>query len=202
MSVAPPGTPGRNPFVTRHTRPGSLRPRDRDGTPLDLETLVVRARCLPATAIEGPHGSGKTNLLAALAAYFAAAGLLAASIRVRSRRDGGAVLRAALASPSGTTLCVDGWEALGGAWAAVVRWVTGRRRVGLLVTCHHPARMPTLLRCGTTPDLLSRLVADLPDHGGIIGDRDIAEAFAARGGNVREALYDLYDRYERRTRRA
>lgn len=187
-----------NPFATRHTRPGRLVPRDATGDPLNLAALVARARRLGAAAIEGPHGAGKTNLLAALAAELAVAGLHAGTLRPRSRRDGAAVLQAVRWARPGTTLCVDSWEALGGGRAVIIRWVARRRGIGLLVTSHRPAGMPVLLRCTTTADLLARLVADLPDHGGCIDRGDVAAAFVVRRGDLREALYDLYDRFERR----
>lgn len=190
----------RNPFATRHTRPGCLVPRDPAGEPLDVVALAARARRLRTAAIEGPHGAGKTNLLHALARHLAGADLLGGTVRVRSRRDGLAVVRAALRARPGTTVCVDGWEALGRAGAVVVRRLAACRRVGLVVTCHRSAGLPALVRCTTTPALLARLVADLPGHGGLIDASDVREAFAARCGNVREALYDLYDRFERRAR--
>jgi len=190
----------RNPFATRHTSPGTLRPRDQHGEPLDIAALAARARSLPVAALVGPHGAGKSNLLRAVARHLAAEGRLAATVRVRSPGDGWGVVQAVRAAPRATTLCVDGWEALGGVWPAIARWVAWRRRVGLLVTCHRATGVPELVRCTTTPALLRRLVDDLPDHGGLITDADIAAAFTTRQGDVREALYDLYDRFERRSR--
>lgn len=200
MTSAPAAAPRRNPFATRHVRPGRLVPCDENGAPLDLDALVARAGAPRVATIEGPHGSGKTTLLVALANRLAAAGQLAGTIRTESRSAGAAVLAALLRAAPGTTLCVDGWETLGGAAAAVARWVARRRGVGLIATSHGPVRMPTLVRCGTTPALLARLVADLPDHGGLIGADDVTAAFMAHGGDIREALYDLYDRFERRSR--
>ena len=191
----------RNPFATRHTRPGRLVPRDAAGVPLDLEAVAARALTLGVAAIEGPHGSGKTNLLAALAKHLGADGRPVEAIRVRSARDGLRALGCIRRSGPGATVCVDGWEALGRTWAALVRWSASRRGVGLIVTCHRALGLPTLVRCTTSPALLARLVADLPAHEGLIGGSDIAAAFAARRGDVREALYDLYDRFERRARR-
>lgn len=191
----------RNPFATRHTRPGRLVPRDAAGVPLDLEALAARALTLGVAAIEGPHGAGKTNLLAALARRLGADGRPVEAIRVRSARDALQVLGCIRRSRRGGTVCVDGWEALGRPGAALVRWSAARRHVGLIVTCHRALGLPTLVRCTTTPALLARLVADLPEHEGLIRDSDITAAFAARRGDVREALYDLYDRFERRARR-
>lgn len=190
-----------NPFTTRHTRPGRLVPRDAHGEPLDLGALVTEARRLRSASIVGPHGAGKTNLLANLAGGLADAGVLAGTVRVRSRRDGMSVLRATLLAARGAILCIDGWEALGGAWAGAIRRLSRWRDVGLLVTCHSAVGWPVLVRCSTTPTLLARLVADLPDHGGLLTATDVAEAFTACRGDVREALYDLYDRFERRARR-
>lgn len=202
MTTTTPAAVPRNPFATRHTRPGCLAPRNPAGEALDVAALATHARHLRAAAIVGPHGAGKTNLMHALARHLGGTGLLGGTIRVRSRRDGIAVLRAVLRARPRTTVCVDGWEPLGRAGALSVRWLAAVRRVGLVVTCHRSAGMPTLVRCATTPALLARLVADLPGHGGLIGATDVHEAFAARRGDVREALYDLYDRFERRARGA
>lgn len=190
-----------NPFSTRHTRPGRLAPRDAAGAPLDLPALLSRARALRVAAIEGRHGAGKTNLLIALAGLLAAAGRHAGTLRPRSWRDGPAVLRAVLGAAPGTTLCIDSWEALGPPWAAIIGWAAWWRSVGLLVTSHAPTGLPVLVRCETSAVLLSRLVAELPGHLGLIGPADVEQAFGARRGDVREALYDLYDRFERRVRR-
>ena len=189
-----------NPFATRHTAPGRLAPRDCRGEPLDLAALAEAARAAGAAAIEGRHGAGKTTLLTALAGRLAEAGLLGGFVRPRSRADAVSVLRAVRAAPADTTVCIDSWEALGRAAAALIRWVAWRRGVGLLVTSHRPTGMPTLVRCATTPDLLARLVAALPPHGGLIGATDVEHAFRRHEGDVREALYDLYDRFERRAR--
>ena len=201
MKAAPPPAVRHNPFATRHTRPGRVIPRDGCGRPLDVAALASRVRAPGAVAIEGPHGAGKSNLLTALAGHLASVGILAATVRLRSRHDGRLVSDAVGRSPRGTVLCIDGWETLGALRAAGVRWVSRRRGVGLLVTAHRPTGMPTLIRCATTPALLGRIVADLPDHGGLVTDADVAAAYAAHRGNLREALYDLYDRFERRSRR-
>lgn len=196
-------TAGRgNPFTTRHTRPGRLVPRDADGAPLDLDALVARARALRAVAIVGPHGAGKTNLLTALAGRLAAAGHLAGLVRARSRPDAALVLRAVREAPPDSTLCIDGWEAVGAVRGMLIRRWARCRRVGLIVTSHRPTGMPVVVRCATTAALLARLVAELPGHGGVIAKVDVEQAFRAHRGDIREALYDLYDRFERRIRTA
>jgi hypothetical protein len=165
-----------NPFATRYTRPGSLPPLDQHGCPLDLAALIARLDGLEAAALEAPHGHGKSTLLLALAAALDAVGRPTTIVRVRGWKD---------------------------AWAACCAVVTAPRRTAvlrrtLLVTSHQPAGLPVLWRCETTPDLLRAIIARLPDHGGLVDDADIAEAFHCHGGNLRESLYDLYDRVERR----
>ncbi len=200
LTTAPPPVGRHNPFATRFTRPGAVPPLDSLGLPLDVAALARRARCLGVSAIEGMHGAGKSTLLAALASTLADSGLLAGRIRSRSRRDGPIVARAVFRSRPGTMLCVDGWETLGVLQGALVSHVARYRGVGLIVTVHRPGRMATLVHCTTSPALLGRIVADLPDHGGLIAAEDVVDAYAAHGGNLREALYDLYDRFERRCR--
>ena len=199
MTAAVGATP-RNPFATRHTRPGRLVPRDAQGEPLDLAALLARAPF--AAALEGPHGAGKTNLLTALAARLDAEGRLAAVLRPRSPGDGAAVLRAVMRARPGTMLCIDSWECLGAPLAALIRWSARLRHVGLIVTSHRATGLPVVVRCVTTPALLARIVAELPGHGGLVDAADVADAFRAHGGDIREALYDLYDRFERRVRKA
>lgn len=200
MTTAPTAGLPANPFATRHTSPGRLVPRAMNGEPLDLAALLDCVRAVRSAAIEGRHGAGKTTLLRALAAALAERDTLAGLVRPRSRADAPDVLRAVRAATPGRVLCVDSWEALGRAWAAAIRWTARRRGVGLLVTSHRPTGLPTLVRCETSATLLTRLVEDLPPHHGLVTAPDVEEAFRRHRGDIREALYDLYDRFERRAR--
>lgn len=191
-----------NPFTTRHTRPGRLPPLDDAGRPRDMATTLAAVRRRAATAIVGPHGTGKSTLLAAIAAELATAGESAGLLQLRRHRDGLALLAAVLRAPRGSSLCVDGWERLGPIGAAAVRLVAGARGCRLVVTSHRPAGMPTLVRTGGGLPVLTAIIARLPDHGGLITPADLAESFARHGGNLRDSLDDLYDRFERRARRS
>jgi hypothetical protein len=75
----------------------------------------------------------------------------------------------------------------------VVARATGR---GLLVTSHGEGPLPTLVSCSTTPRLLCTIVDRLPDRHGLLSSADIEETFREAGGNLREALFLLYDRFE------
>lgn len=190
-----------NPFATRFTRPGVLPPLGPDGRPRDLRGLLATlARAGGCGAIEGPHGTGKSTMLSALAGILRDEGLLAAALRVRTPRDVPAVLATIAAAGPGRTVLVDGWEGLGRTGALLARLLARLRSCGLLVTSHRPVGMPVVVRCGSTPALLAAIVDRLPDHGGAITTADVEQAFHGHAGNLRDALFDLYDRFERRSR--
>ena len=202
-----------NPFATRHTRPGRIVPFDDQGRRRDTDALLRRVATLGGrAAIRGPHGSGKSTLLEHLASGLEARGSTVARVRLRSwrdaplsaLRDNASALRAILRSASGDTVCVDGWEQLGRPGAAIVTLLMRLKRCGLVVTTHHDTCLPLLVACDTTPALLASIVRTLPDNdrwaGNVIVPADIDAAYSKCGGNVREALYELYDRFEERTR--
>ncbi|NBW86952.1 MAG: hypothetical protein EBR23_09035 [Planctomycetia bacterium] len=189
-----------NPFSTRFTRPGRLPPLDAAGRQLDIDTLLRALRTGGGdAAIVGPHGTGKTTLLLALAGRLAAVGGLAGLIRLHSPGDVPLLLRGLLGAAHGSTLCVDGWERLG-LWGMALRMLARWRGCRLVVTSHRAPGLPILVRSeGNLPVLLA-LVARLPDHGGLIDKADIVAAHRRHGGNLRESLYELYDRFQCRCR--
>jgi hypothetical protein len=190
-----------NPFATRWTRPGAIR-YDFDGRGT-VDGLVQRlAERGWQGAIVGPHGSGKSTLVAALLPAFESAGRTASVVHLHegqrrlpephSRFD-----RLAQAS----LLVIDGYEQLG----RFRRWHLAAqcRRVGcgLLVTSHRECGLPVLFR--TEPDLsiVERLIGEsLPPHGGRISGADVHRAWQRHGPNVREVLFELYDVFEARRR--
>lgn len=197
----PDPTPRSNPFATRFTRPGALAPLDADGNPLDLDALLDRLGSLGGSgSIEGLHGRGKTTTLLALADRAERRGLAVTVRRVRSVRDLAELSRGLMRMPTGGALFIDGWESLGWLPCRLIRLVAVLRSCRLVVTSHGPAGLPVLLSCRTSPRLLSMILAQLPTAAPAIQDRDVGEVFLRHGGNLRDALYDLYDRFEWRTR--
>lgn len=190
-----------NPFATRFTRPGMLPPLGLHGEPIDAALLLARLPRGRVVAIVGPHGHGKSTLLAALTKAAAATDPTGTAVRVRSPLDSWRPLVAVLTSRRGGFVACDGWERALPGTAALVRLVAAARGLRVVVTAHGPAGLPVLARCETSPGLLADVVARLPDHGGLITGGDIDEACRRHAGNLREALYDLYDRFERRARR-
>jgi hypothetical protein len=70
------------------------------------------------------------------------------------------------------------------------------------VTAHRPGLLPTLRACRTSPALLTAIVDRLPVQGAFLPNEravQIDEAFRRSKGDIREALFTLYDRFEERT---
>lgn len=199
-------TPATNPFSTRHVRPGRIVPLDEDGMPMDIAALAVRLRRTGGmAAIVGPHGSGKSTLLSRLADAIEADGTRVVRLRLRSWRDAWRAGVAVCQAGRHGTVCIDGWESLAVPVRGLVRLIAwGMRRV-LVVTTHARGRTPVLACCRTSPSLLESIVTRLPGaarwYGDVITSADVAAAFQRHRGDVREALFELYDLFECRSRR-
>jgi hypothetical protein len=211
-------TPPRgNPFATRFVRPGAIEFLFDQGA--SAEGLIAAfERCGCRGAIVGPHGTGKSTLLAALldrlatqsAEEFASHHLETAARMpavVYRLHDGQRRLprEPALGKLApGTLIVVDGYEQLS-AWSRLaLRWTTARRRLGLLVTSHSPTYLPTLYTTSISLDLADRIAAQLQSAGAgedearLLSRDDVATALAAHPTNLRECLFALYDLYEQR----
>lgn len=200
MTPAPSRRLPTNPFATRFTRPGMLPSLGPRGEPIDAVGMLQRIEPGRVVAIVGPHGHGKSTLLAALIAAAGCAGSATTAVRIRSLRDSWRPVAAVLTTPSDGFVACDGWERALPGTDLVVRLLAAARRLRVVVTAHGHRGLPVLARCYTSADLLDQLVSRLPDHGGLIDNSDIDDAYRRHAGDLREALYDLYDRFERRTR--
>lgn len=204
MTAATPYRALHNPFCTRHVRPGRLPALDAAGREVDLSRVLARlAEIGGSAAIVGPHGSGKTTLLSHLARMLEAKGRCAAQVRIRRIGDAMALLAAMIRGPRGGVICVDGWERLGPIWTYVIRWCAVVSRTRLIVTAHNAGLLPTLWECRPTPAVLGAIVSRLPraDTGmPPIVETDVQQAFHDASGDVREALFLLYDTFEVRAR--
>lgn len=191
-----------NPFATRHTRPGAVPPLDPTGAPLDVGVVLVALERHRRVAIVGPHGTGKSTLLAALADTLAADRRPAEVVRLRRRKDALLLLGAVGRGAADATLLVDGWERLGRPMTLIITAIARLRGRRMVVTTHRANGMPVAVRTAGTLRLLTAIVARLPDHDALITGDDLSDAFARHGENLRDALGDLYDRYELRSRRS
>jgi len=196
-----------NPFTARRIAPGAIPYRfDHTG---QREALVEACLRLPAAAIVGPHGTGKTTLLRTLRWDLERRAGPVALLTLGDGATRGAAppLPAGLGLPRALVtqaaarpawLVVDGFEQWG-LWRRV-RVVLGCRRAGvrLLVTAHGACGVPIVHRTAVTPRTLAAihdgLVQDRPTH---VAVGDLAMALERQGGNLREALFDCYDLHER-----
>lgn len=191
--------PSTNPFSTRSIRTGRIPPLDDAGHHVCLaEVLADLAGRGGSAAIVGPHGSGKTTLLWHLADAMEGRGQRVERVRLHGGQGVVTLLRSVI---RGGVVCVDSWERLGRPAALLVRWLARIRGTRLVVTAHRPGPLPTLWACRTSPALLAAIVDRLPEQGGFLPSERpvlIEEAFRRSEGDIREALFMLYDRFEER----
>ncbi|HEX4966270.1 MAG TPA: AAA family ATPase [Thermoanaerobaculia bacterium] len=155
-----------------------------------LATLRFRA------ALVGPHGRGKTTLLEELARRLELRGLRIRAILLRegdrrvSERQRETLFRLLTVED---VLFVDGAEQLSRlAWLEIR--TRSRAAGGLVITSHRPGLLPTLHECQTSPELLAGIVAELAGSDAAGGLPSAEELHGRHGGNVRDALRELYDR--------
>lgn len=191
-----------NPFATRFTRPGAIDFLFSDGE--SIESLMSRLQGSGWWGqIIGPHGSGKSTLVATLVPALEAAGRRIVRVtlnRGERRLPPGIPLTDGQSGKGMALLIVDGYEQL--SWWS--RWrlnsACRRQRAGLLVTAHADVGLPTIYRTAPSLELARRIVARLlPPDDAAISDDDIAAACAAHPDNLREALFQLFDLYQTRS---
>ena len=179
-----------NPFATDRVLRVRYRPQG-----WTWEQLLARLADLNyRAAIVGSEGHGKTTLLEDLGGRLRHQGHGVKELRLTRECPTfqRAFLRDFFANVSaGDLLLFDGAEQLGRlAWWDFLR--RSRRARGLVITSHRPGLLPTLVECETDVPLLREIVATL--HLGAAEDpRAIRSLFLRHGGNIREALRELYD---------
>lgn len=184
--------PADNPFAVQRV----LGIRYRLPSGLTWEDLLGRLAALRwRAAIVGPHGHGKTTLLEDLAPRIADRGFRVRTVSLREahprldRTDEEAIRSLGPRD----VLLLDGADQLGWLSWAAVRLRTWRAG-GLVVTSHRPGLLPTLYECETSPELLAGIVGELSGS-----DEEVGELWVRHGGNLRDALRELYDRWAGRT---
>jgi GTPase SAR1 family protein len=180
-----------NPFAVQRLHAVSYRLSG-----LTWEEMLERLAALRfRAALVGPHGRGKTTLLEELALRLVERGLRTRTVTLHEGdRRLSATQRATLfrdLTPA-DVLFLDGAEQLSRlAWLEVR--TRSRAAGGLVITSHRPGLLPTLHECRTTPELLAGIVEDLAGVEGYQRLPDAGELLARHGGNVRDALRELYD---------
>lgn len=187
-----------NPFCSRNIRPGTLPFYFPDGA--SLAQLCDRlAACGGRGQIVGPHGSGKSALLAALIAALVAQGRNIVHVELH---DGQRTLPRGfwasvdLSQPS--VLAIDGCEQLSW-WQRHKAFGLARRHgAGLIVTTHRVLNLPLLYRSAPSADVAVHIAAALQGDRPLITEAEVRQAFASQRGDLREMLFALYDLYAQR----
>ncbi len=193
-------TPG-NPFSSRHVRPGAVPFLFPDGT--TAASLAERLRDAGWRGqIIGPHGSGKSALVASLAPAIEETGRRAVLFELH---DGQRRMPEGFPPPDAVegqcVVIVDGYEQLSPWNRFRLRRTCESSGWGLLVTAHKPVGLPELFRLAPDLSVAQRIVAWLVRGGrAAVEPEEVAASFAAHQGDLREMLFDLYDLYERRLR--
>ncbi|MCP3982085.1 MAG: hypothetical protein GY716_22495 [bacterium] len=140
-------------------------------------------------SIVGPMGSGKSTLLRTLAEQLRAKRTRVRFHRVELDASADEVLESVMRSRTDDIVCVDRVDRLPSlAWRSIRR---AGLRGGLICAGHRTRGLPVLVRCKTNPELLHRLVRELSSNPGLTGRAETL--FRKHRGNVREALFELYD---------
>lgn len=187
-----------NPFSAARVRPGGvpfLHPPGQSD-----ESIVGRLRDSGWWGqIVAPHGCGKSSLLCSLIPAIEAAGartLLVALHDGQRQLPGGLNGLGRLSPPA--VLIVDGYEQLRRWNRFWLKRFCRRRRIGLLATAHRDVGLPDLCRLCVDEKAAWRVVEQLQGgYARLVSREDLHECLSRRKGNLREALFDLYDLYQR-----
>ncbi|MBN2473414.1 MAG: hypothetical protein JXB62_02305 [Pirellulales bacterium] len=201
MNARDESTVAENPFCSRRVRPGAM--------PFLFVAGDGAARLIDRLdrsgwwgQIVGPHGSGKSALLATLVPEVERAGR---PTLVFELHDGCRRLpfepRHAADLDRSTVIVIDGYEQLSRLSRFRIKRFCRRRRLGLVVTAHTGVGLPELVCTGASLPLAQHIVGRLTDgYPSHISAEDVAERFSRHGPDLRELLFDLYDLYEQRRR--
>ncbi len=191
-----------NPFSAARIRPGTIDFIFEHGRTLGQLVDLLEANHWHG-AITGLHGTGKSTLLAAITPAIEARGRLVRCVTLSAGQR--TLPRDFLASLSTTAgrgvAAVDGIEQLS-AWSRLrLTRFCKSQGAGLLVASHRSARLPVIYQTAIDVPRSWKVVERLQDgFPPLVRLGDLVEHLAQRHGNLREALFDLYDIYEERRR--
>ncbi len=185
-----------NPFASRFLRPGA-RPFlwATGGSTAALVEQLAQSRW--RAQVVGPHGAGKSSLLADLVPACRSRGRepIVAHLHQGDRR----LPTDLLGQPwhRKTLVVIDGYEQLGAVARGRLITRVWRSQCGLLLSCHRPQwYVPILYACEPSLDVLRRVVDQMTT--GLdwqVDEPRLADIYRRCQGNLRECLFALYDEF-------
>ena len=187
-----------NPFATRFTAPGELPWIEREIRSADCIDRLLELQC--RAAIVGPHGSGKTSLLACLIPQLHARGLTTELHTLRRFEFSAVRFVAKLWQSKSSIVVIDGFEQLNYFFRRIASAIARSKNMGLLVTLHRHCFLPTLVETQVSAETAWCVIQEAYASAGLEGEPpvDISELehmLSSQQGNLREVFMNLYDRF-------
>lgn len=134
-----------NPFSTRFVRPGAISYQRLDGGTLQELVDAFYRRCSGWASIIGPHGSGKSTLIAGLKPLIEARSAVFAYRFSTTDREVQAMRSEFEKWRRNCVVIVDGYEQLSGWSRWRLRASVRRQKANLLISAHQPYRAFSVL---------------------------------------------------------
>lgn len=209
--IWPPTRMQTNPFSTRFIQPGAIPYQCFEGSTVsDLVERFFQLRTKRGSIV-GPHGSGKSTLVASIILVL---GTHRPEIKIHPLRfstdqlASQSLKRSVAKWTRSSVVILDGYEQLGFWSRLMVEWVARSRSISILATAHQPLRGFETVWETSVNDASSRWVVEQllqlsgPSKGAdvLLQSEDWARSREAHGQNLRESLFDMYDWWQRSCR--
>lgn len=196
----PTNTNPTNPFSAARLRPGTIDFIFEHGQNLAKLVDLLEANHWRGE-ITGRHGTGKSTLLAAMIPAIEGRGRIVKAVTLSAgqrKLPRGYLTSLRLTAGLGLA-AVDGIEQLSALSRLRLKRCCKVNAAGLLAVSHRSARLPRVYQTTVEAPRAWKVAQRLQEgYTPLVKLGDLVERLAKRQGNLREALFDLYDLYEQR----
>jgi len=145
-------------------------------------------------AVIGPHGSGKTTFLEELATKLSAGGHHIHSVFINTNRPWMTSKELKTLRQQAKTKAIiflDGADLLSWVQWLHIRFLVQQAK-GLIITEHRPIRLPTLIQCHPSVEILDDMIGELCGPDGVQLRPFARTLFDRHRGNMHDVFRDLY----------